>query len=170
MKISHCSFEGEGEQILAILNDAIVNSTALYDYEPRSMENMRQWFADKETQCYPVIGAFDEETGLLAGFATYGSFRSYAANLYTVEHSVYIDSGYRGRGLASTLMTELISQARLQGYHLMVGVIDTENLSSISLHEKFGFSHAGTLSQAGFKFGRWLDLAFYQKILSQPCD
>ncbi|TCK08943.1 GNAT family N-acetyltransferase [Marinobacterium mangrovicola] len=168
MQISDCSFETEGEQILAILNDAIVNSTALYDYEPRTLDNMRDWFASKAENAFPVIGAFDDESGRLMGFATYGSFRGYAANRFTLEHSVYIDSDCRGRGVASRLLMELIKHAGQQGYHLMVGVIDAENLSSIALHEKFGFSHAGTLSQAGFKFGRWLDLAFYQKILTHP--
>ncbi|SEF97675.1 GNAT family N-acetyltransferase [Marinobacterium lutimaris] len=168
MNISYCSFDAEGEQILAILNDAIINSTALYDYEPRSLDDMKQWFASKAENAFPVIGAFDDESGRLMGFATYGSFRGYAANRFTLEHSVYIDSDFRGRGVASRLLIELIKHAGQQGYHLMVGVIDAENLSSIALHEKFGFSHAGTLSQAGFKFGRWLDLAFYQKILTQP--
>ncbi|WP_432695330.1 N-acetyltransferase family protein [Marinobacterium sp. YM272] len=163
MQLATCSFPGEGEQILTILNDAIQNSTALYDYEPRTLDSMAQWFDTKTENDYPVIGAF--ESGRLMGFATYGSFRGFAANRYTVEHSVYIDKAYRGRGLGKILLAELIDAAIQQQYHVMVGAIDATNLASISLHEKLGFTHAGTLKEVGFKFGRWLDLAFYQKLL-----
>lgn len=165
MHIESCSLQAEGEQILAILNEAIKTSTSLYDYEPRTMDNMEQWFDTKVSNNYPVLGAF--ESGRLMGFATYGSFRGFAANRYTLEHSVYIDNAYRGRGLGKLLLTELIEAARQQQYHVMVGAIDAANHVSIALHEKLGFTHAGKIKEAGFKFGRWLDLAFYQKQLDR---
>jgi L-amino acid N-acyltransferase YncA len=65
-------------------------------------------------------------------------------------------------------MKEIIAAAGQQDYHVMVGGIDAENSVSIRLHEAFGFTHCGTVKQAGFKFGRWLDLAFYQLILRTP--
>jgi L-amino acid N-acyltransferase len=167
MEFIHCSLESHGRQILDILNDAIVNSTALYDYKPRTLENMAGWFKAKEAGRYPVIGAIDA-SGELLGFASYGSFRAWPAYKYSVEHSIYIHKDHRGRGLGKTLLLQLIESARGQNYHVMVGGIDVANAASIALHEKLGFVHAGTIKQAGFKFGRWLDLGFYQLILDTP--
>ena len=167
MHLVHCTREQHGGAILRLLNDAIVNSTALYEYRPRSLANMDVWFNGKAEGNYPVLGMQDE-SGALLGFASYGIFRPHPAYKYTVEHSVYVDTAYRRRGVAAALMQALIDAARRQDYHVMVGGIDTGNAASIALHEKLGFTHAGTLRHAGFKFGRWLDLAFYQLILDTP--
>jgi len=116
-----------------------------------------------------VIGAFDEHRRLL-GFATYGTFRNWPAYKYSVEHSVYVREECRGMGIGESLMMNLIEEAKRQNYHTMVGGIDASNLASIALHNKLGFQHAGTIKQAGFKFGRWLDLSFYQLILETPAE
>jgi phosphinothricin acetyltransferase len=155
------------DQILAIFNDAILNSTALYDYKPRTPEMMTGWFEAKRKGSFPVIGATTEGGGLM-GFASYGTFRAWPAYKYTVEHSVYVAAGFRGQGVGKRLLQEVIDAARGQNYHVLVGGIDSQNAVSIHLHERFGFMHAGTIRQAGFKFGRWLDLAFYQLILETP--
>ena len=102
------------------------------------------------------------------GVASYGSFRAWPAYKYSVEHSVYVHKDHRGKGIGIALMQRLIAAAIEQQYHVMVGGIDVSNAGSIALHEKLGFVHAGTIKQAGFKFGRWLDLAFYQLILPTP--
>jgi L-amino acid N-acyltransferase len=65
-------------------------------------------------------------------------------------------------------MQQLITVAQQQNYHTLIGGIDMSNASSIALHEKLGFTHAGTIKQAGFKFGQWLDLGFYQLVLETP--
>jgi phosphinothricin acetyltransferase len=155
------------EAIQDIFNDAIVNSTALYDYVPRSREVMEAWFEAKEKAALPVIGLLDED-GALMGFGSYGPFRPHAAYKYSVEHSVYVETRFRGRGVGRRLLEELIRRARDQDYHMMIGVIDAQNASSIALHEKLGFSACGSIRQAGYKFGRWLDLALYQKVLDTP--
>lgn len=162
-------FERHAEAILAIFNEAIVNSTALYDYKTRTLDSMTPWFADKQAAGQPVIGV-EDAAGALAGFATYGPFRVRPAYKYTVEHSVYVHKDHRGQGLARMLMRELIEAARQRGVHAMVGGIDATNVASIALHEQLGFSHVGTLPQVGFKFGRWLDLAFYQLLLDTPAN
>jgi len=166
MHLAPCSYEETAVQILDILNDAILNTTALYDYTPRSAESMLSWFDIKVANDYPIIGAF--EAGKLVGFASYGSFRSWPAYKYTVEHSVYVHKEHRGKGVGAQLMRALIDDARRQQYHVMVGAIDAANHTSIALHESLGFIQAGILQQAGFKFGRWLDLAFYQLVLETP--
>lgn len=154
-------------EILAIFNDAILNSTALYDYNVRTMDMMNNWYADKIRLNNPIIGAFDSENQLL-GFATYGSFRVRPAYKYTVEHSVYVRADKRGLGLGKLLLQQIIEKAKEQNFHVLVGVIDTLNQVSVKLHENEGFKLIGVMEQVGYKFGKWLDAAFYQIILNTP--
>jgi L-amino acid N-acyltransferase YncA len=169
MQFVDCTNEKHAGEILAIFNDAIVNSTALYDYKPRTPESMVAWFKAKEAGRYPVIGAADSQ-GRLMGFASYGSFRAWPAYKYSIEHSVYVEKSQRRKGVGEALMRRLIAAAMEQQYHCMVGGIDVANAGSIAMHEKLGFTHAGTIRQAGFKFGRWLDLGFWQLLLKTPED
>jgi L-amino acid N-acyltransferase len=168
MKTIPCTYDDHAARILEIFNDAILSSTALYEYKPRTMETMAQWFRNKEAGHFPVIGAMDEATGVLLGFASYGTFRAFPAYKYSVEHSVYVHRDHRGKGLGRALLQSVIEAATAQNMHLLVGGIDAANQASIALHESLGFTHSGTITQAGFKFGRWLDLAFYQRILATP--
>ena len=167
MNLVLCEPGRHSEPILAIFNEAIANSTALYDYKLRSMTDMKSWFDAKLLKGYPVIGV-ETETRELMGFASYGQFRERPAYKYTVEHSIYVDVRFRGRGLGRVLLEAIVAEAQKQDYHVMVGGIDASNITSIRLHEKLGFTHCGTVRQSGFKFGRWLDLAFYQRILATP--
>ena len=166
-RIVECTFTAHAAAILDIFNEAIANSTALYEYRPRSLATMRGWFESKSAGQCPVLGAVDA-SGHLLGFASYGSFRAHPAYKYTVEHSVYVHAQQRRQGVGRRLLAELIERARTQEFHTLVGGIDSDNRASIALHEAFGFVHAGTIRQAGFKFGRWLDLAFYQLLLETP--
>jgi len=167
MQFVSCTAQQHAAAILEIFNEAILNSTALYDYYPRTMDTMANWFRVKQASDYPVIGV-ENEHGVLMGFASYGMFRERPAYKYSVEHSVYVHKDHRAKGLGLALMHELIAAAREQQFHVLVGGVDTSNGASIAMHEKLGFTHAGTIRQAGFKFGRWLDLAFYQLILETP--
>jgi phosphinothricin acetyltransferase len=154
-------------EILDIFNEAILHSTALYDYKIRDMKAMYAWYDDKINNGYPLLGAFDEN-GLLLGFATYGKFRVRAAYKYTVEHSVYVRTDKRGMGIGKKLLREIIKEAEQQNVHVMVGVIDASNAVSMKLHENEGFVLSGVMKEVGFKFGKWLDAAFYQLILKTP--
>jgi L-amino acid N-acyltransferase len=167
MRIVHCEPERHAEAILAIFNDAILHSTALYDYKPRTWEMMAAWFSAKVKGNYPVIG-LENEAGELMGFGSYGTFRAWPAYKYSVEHSVYVEARFRRQGVGRRLLQEIIAAAQGQDYHILMGGIDSSNAASIRLHESLGFVSCGTIRQAGFKFGRWLDLAFYQLILSTP--
>ena len=166
MKIIPCD-NSFSDQILAIFNDAIINSTAIYDYKPRTPQMMTAWFESKAKGNYPIIGAV-AESGDLMGFATYGPFRPHPGYKYTVEHSVYVAGKFRGQGIGKRLLQEIIAAAREQNYHVMIGVIDSQNTVSIGLHRAFGFQLSGTVRQVGFKFGRWLDVEFHQLILETP--
>jgi phosphinothricin acetyltransferase len=167
MRIIECSHAQHAAMILEILNEAIASSTALYDYAPRPFSSMASWFEAKEQGNFPVLGAVDDD-GALAGFASYGVFRAWPAYKYSVEHSVYVHKDRRAAGVGTALLRALIAAATAQQLHVLVGGIDLSNQASLALHEKLGFFHAGTVKHAGFKFGRWLDLAFYQLLLATP--
>ncbi len=169
MHVIQCRPDRHSDAILAIFNDAIVNSTALYDYKPRTKETMAAWFETKAKGKFPVIG-IESDSGELLGFGSYGTFRAFPAYKYTVEHSVYVDGRFRGQGIGKRLLQEVIAAAQKQDYHVLVGVIDTANIVSIRLHESVGFTECGTIRHAGFKFNRWLDIVFYQLILQTPAE
>jgi phosphinothricin acetyltransferase len=163
MTIAPCT-RTQTPEILSIFNDAIVNTTALYEYEPRTPEFMATWFDTKESSQLPILGAFTDD-GTLAGFATYGTFRTLPAYKHTAEHSVYVHPDHRGHGIGRRLLRDLIATARTQDYHVLIGVIDSANAASIALHRAFGFVHSGTLREVGYKFDRWLDVDLYQLTL-----
>lgn len=169
MNFVDCTVDRHAAAILDIFNDAIVHSTALYDYRPRAPESMVGWFEAKARGGFPVIGV-EDDGGSLLGFASYGTFRAWPAYKYSIEHSVYVHKDRRGQGIGAALMRRLIAAAQHQERHVMVGGIDLANAASIALHERLGFTHAGTIRQAGFKFGRWLDLGFWQLLLETPAQ
>ncbi|MCT1905016.1 GNAT family N-acetyltransferase [Oceanobacillus sojae] len=152
--------------ILDIYNDAILHTTAVYTYKPQTLANRQEWYKQKMDAGYPIL--VSEQNGKVAGFATFGPFRVWPAYKYSIEHSVYVDKEYRKKGIASSLMKEIIAVAREREYKTMVAGVDAANEKSIAMHKKFGFVHAGTIKNAGFKFNQWRDLAFYQLELNGP--
>jgi phosphinothricin acetyltransferase len=102
------------------------------------------------------------------GFASYGQFRERPAYKYTVEHSVYVETRFRRQGVGRRLLDDIIEAAIAHELHVLIGGIDAANTASLALHEQRGFTSCGTIRHAGFKFGRWLDLAFYELILPTP--
>src|SRR5438094_3607191 len=149
---------GDLEAILAIYNDAVLHTTATYDYEPRTIEAQQQWLETKRAANFPVLVGL--EKGAVAGFASYGAFRPWAAYLYTVENSIYVAPEQRGRGVGTAILGRLIDIARSRGLHAIVAGIDATNEASLKLHAKFGFERVAHFRQVGWKFERWLDLMF----------
>lgn len=155
-----CAKKEDLNAILAIYNDAIINTTAVYTYEPQTIDERIAWFETKQRNHEPIF--VFEENGSVLGFATFGSFRPWPAYQYTIEHSIYVDASARGKGIASQLLQHLIVEAKAKGYRTLVAGIDASNEASIKLHQKFNFKHTGTLTNVGYKFDYWLDLAFYE--------
>lgn len=149
--------------ILEIMNHAILHTTALYDYTPRTTEYVKGWFDSKQRESMPVI--VYEQDGKAVGFGTYGIFRPREAYKFTIEHSVYVAEAFQGRGFGKKLLQELIELATRQGFHTMIAGIDASNTGSIELHRQFGFVEAGLIREAGYKFDQWLDLLFMQRML-----
>jgi L-amino acid N-acyltransferase len=166
MRIIACDRSRSGA-VLAILNEAIENSTALYDYRARTPAMMDAWYDAKEKARYPVIGVIDDAEELL-GFGSYGPFRAWPAYKYSVEHSLYVERAHRGQGIGRLLLAELIAAATRQDYHTLIGGIDAQNAASIALHRRLGFEPCGHIRHAGFKFNRWLDLTLHQLLLKTP--
>ena len=155
--------ENDLTQILDIYNDAILNTTAVYDYEPHTLEMRRQWLETKQQQGFPVFIA--EENGEVLGFSSIGPFRAWAAYQYSVENSIYVKDGQRGKGIGKLLMQPLIDAAKELKMHAIVAGIDAENEGSIELHKKFGFVEVAHFKEVGYKFDKWMDLKFLELIV-----
>lgn len=153
-----------------IYNDAVENSTAIWNDCKVDSDNRRVWLADRARAGYPVLVAIDSDNKVL-GYASFGDWRAWDGYRHTVEHSVYVRADKRGNGIGKLLLMALIDRARRIGKHVMVAGIEAENLASIRLHERLGFELAGTLKEVGAKFGTWLDLTFLQlKLDSRLAD
>ncbi len=155
-------------QMLDIYNDVILNTTAVYSYQPHTLEMRYAWFDERVRSHFPVFVA--EENGIITGFSSYGAFRAWPAYKYTVENSVYVHSGHRGKGIAKLLLQPLIAAAKANNIHTMVAGIDASNAASIRLHEQFGFTEVAHFKQVGYKFGKWLDLKFLELLFETPLE
>lgn len=154
--------------IMAIYNDAVRNTTAIWNEKQVDLANRAAWLAERRAAGYPVlIASRDDE---IVGYASFGDWRAFDGYRHTVEHSVYIRTDQRGGGIGRALMLALIERARDLQKHVMVAGIEAGNTASIRLHEKLGFEQTGFLPQVGTKFGKWLDLAFLQLMLDDRND
>jgi L-amino acid N-acyltransferase YncA len=155
--------EADCTSMLAIYNEIVAVSTAIFSDTPRTEEQQYYWFEDRVSQRLPVLVATDEQG--VVGFSSYGPFRSWPGYRHTVENSVYVAARARKRGVGSLLLRALIERAVAAQLHTMIAGIDGENFGSMRLHEKLGFTRVAELKQVGRKFDRWLDLTFYQRML-----
>lgn len=150
-------------QILAIYNEVIAHSAAVWFDDPLTLENRTEWFNSRKAQNYPILAKIID--GEVAGFATFADFRPYFGYRFSVEHTVHVRADHRGAGVGRPLMEALFPIARQMGKHLMIGAIDGGNEGSIRFHEKLGFAVTGRMPEVGYKFGGWRELVFMQKVL-----
>ncbi|WP_103733890.1 GNAT family N-acetyltransferase [Pseudomonas sp. GZJR-8] len=151
-----------------IYNDAVLNTTAIWNEQPVDLANRQAWFSARQAQQYPILVAVENDE--VTGYASFGDWRPFEGFRYSVEHSVYVRNDQRGKGLGSLLMQALIERARSCGKHVMVAAIESGNLASVHLHERLGFITTGHMPQVGIKFGRWLDLTFMQLTLNPGAE
>jgi L-amino acid N-acyltransferase YncA len=145
--------------VLAIYNHEVLHSTATYQYTLRTLAEQEDGFAARSTPPYAFLVACDP-AGTVLGFASYGLYRPREGWRFACEHSVYVHKDHRGRGIARMLMAPLMQRARAGGLQTMVGVVDASNTASVKLHESLGFALMGIHERGGYKFDRWLDVAF----------
>ncbi len=162
MIIAPCT-EHDLPELLGIYNDVIATTTAVYTDAPATLADRKAWLASREAQGYPVLVAKDASG--VAGFASFGDFRAWPGYRYSVEHSIHVRSGCRGKGVGTALMSPLLAEAGRIGKHVMIAGVDAANEGSLRFHERLGFTRVGTFRQVGWKFDRWLDLVFLQRIL-----
>lgn len=155
--------DGDLGGVLAIYNDVLASSTAIYTETPVTLDDRRQWWQARVAQGYPVLVAI--EGSEVVGFASFGDFRAWPGYRFTVEHSVHVRGDRRGHGIGTALMQPLLTQASALGKHVMIAGVDASNDASLRFHERLGFVRAAHLREVGFKFGRWLDLVFLQRWL-----
>lgn len=152
------------QAILDIYNEAVLNTTASYDYEPRTLEHRTAWFEDHQRQEFPIFVAVDS-AGQVVGWSALNPFHSRIGYQFTTENSIYIAASHRGQGIGKLLMPPLIEGARKRGLHAIIAAIDASNEASIRLHARFGFEKVAHLKQVGFKFGRWLDVVYMELLV-----
>jgi phosphinothricin acetyltransferase len=150
--------------ILEIYNEAVLNTTASYDYEPRTLDHRVAWFEDHVRNNLPVFVAVND-AGRVVGWSALNRYRDRKGYQFTTENSVYVAADLRGRGIGKSLLRLLIEFARQHGVHAILAGIDAENQASIRLHASFGFAQVAHFKQIGFKFGRWLDVVYMELLL-----
>ena len=153
--------------IVAIYNEVIATSTAVYALAPVTLAERTAWFEGRRAHGYPVLVAADGEDVL--GFSSFGDWRgAWPGYRYTVEHSVHVGANRRGQGIGRQLVAALFPLAARMSKHVMVGGIDADNAASIRFHQRLGFVPVAHFKEVGHKFGRWLDLVFMQRFLDSP--
>jgi L-amino acid N-acyltransferase YncA len=150
--------------ILEIYNDAVLKTTASYDYEPRTLEHRTTWFEDRTREQYPIFVA-ENEAGQVVGWSALNPFHTRMGYRFTAENSVYVAASERGKGIGKLLMEPLITGAKKRGLHAIIAVIDAENEPSIRLHAHFGFEKVGLFKEVGYKFDRWLNVVYMERIV-----
>jgi phosphinothricin acetyltransferase len=156
--------EDDLERITEIYNYYVLNNHATFDVEPRTPEKSLAWFSHYSSNGpYRLLIADDD--GTVCGFASSSPFRERAAYATSVETSVYCDPAFVGRGVGSALYGRLFDEIAGEDLHRAYGGIALPNAASIRLHERFGFTKIGEYHEVGRKFGRFWDVAWYEKPL-----
>ena len=155
------------EADLAAINDIynyyVLHSTATYQIDPATAQERRAWFSAHGAK-HPIT-VIEYAGGPVAGWASLSPFHSRAAFARTVENSVYVDCARQRQGLGKILLADSIDRARALKHHTIIAAIDSAQAGSLALHQLMGFTEAGHLKEAGFKFGRWLDVVYLQLML-----
>ena len=149
--------------ITDIYNEVINNSDAIYREVSVPISERIEWFEAKVKDGYPVLVAVEADE--IVGYGVYGNFRFGEGYNQTVEHSVHVHSGKRGRGIGKAILAELINIATAENRHVMVAAIDSKNSGSISLHAQFGFIESARMPEVAKKNGQALTLVLMQKNL-----
>ena len=155
------------DEIHRIYNHAILTTTATWDEEPWPMERRRAWWAEHQAPGpeQPVLVA--EADGDVVGFAYLTLMSQKSGWRFTRENTIYIDETWRRKGVGRVLLGALLDEAGRLGLRLVVASITSDNEASIALHAQFGFEVVGTLTDAGWKFGRRHSTTYMQRLIAE---
>ena len=154
---------GDIEAICAIHNQGIVDRIATLDATLRAPEDTRAWLAERGPR-HPVIVA--EVDGTVVGWASLNRFNARPAYDHVADFSVYIERGWRGKGIGRTLLDRVIDMARSLGFHKLVLTAMTHNAAGLALYSRAGFTRVGVYHEQGQLDGKWVDVVIMEKILA----
>jgi phosphinothricin acetyltransferase len=157
------SLEADVVAIQEIYAHHVLHGTASFELTPPTLDDMRQRRADVVAKNLPYLVA--EQNGVVVGYAYVTLYRPRPAYRFTVEDSVYVREGLAGQGIGSLLLAEIIKICTAKGYRQLMAVVGDSNPPSVILHERHGFTLAGTFKSVGYKFGAWRDTAMLQRSL-----
>jgi len=155
--------EADVRAITDIYNYEILHGIATFDIEPKTLEDRLLWF--RETQQPPHCVIVADDGTAVAGWGCLHPFHTRAAYRFTTEDSVYIHYDRRGEGIGKLILARLIELAREGGFHTIMAGMSEGNEASVRLHQRFGFELVGVQRQVGYKFERWVDVTWMQKML-----
>jgi phosphinothricin acetyltransferase len=150
--------------ITKIYNEAILNTVATFDTNPKTIEDQKIWFKTHGEK-YPIIVA--ELNDEIVGWSALSKYSTRCAYSNTSEISLYVKEKFRNQGIGKKLIKAIIERGNLAGLHVVLARIVDGNDHSIYLHESVGFEHVGILKEVGYKFGRVLDIYLMQKIYNK---
>ncbi|HEV8543541.1 MAG TPA: GNAT family N-acetyltransferase [Verrucomicrobiae bacterium] len=153
--------------ILEIYNDAVLTTTATYDYEPRTLEQRQSWFDEHQRIDFPIFVAVNGIQRIV-GWSALNRYHDRMGYRFTTENSIYIAADFRGQGIGKKLLAPLIDSAKRLGLRAIIAAIDGENEASVRLHAGFGFESVGHFKKVGYKFNRWLDVVYMELLLPEP--
>jgi len=162
MKIREASRE-DAARIAEIYNHYVANTVVTFEEESVSPEEMRRRMDDVFASSLPWLVA--EVDGVIAGYAYATKWKTRAAYRYSVETTFYVADGMSKTGLGTGLYTELFRQLKERGIHAAIGGIALPNAASVALHDRFGMRKVAHFEEVGFKFGRWVDVGYWQRTL-----
>ena len=157
------SLESDVAEIQAIYAHHVLHGTASFELTPPTLDDMRQRRADVVAKNLPYLVA--KQNGQVVGYAYVTLYRPRPAYRFTVEDSVYVREGLAGQGIGSLLLSEIIKICTAKGYRQLMAVGGDASPPSVSLHQRHGFTLAGTFKSVGYKFGAWRDTAMLQRPL-----
>ncbi len=149
------------KEITEVYNEAILETVATFDTEPKTMEEQEIWFTQHGPR-NPIVVA--EQDGLVIGWASLSKWSDRCAYADTAEVSLYVRKSFRGKGIGRKLFKAILDSGRRAGLHTVIARIAEGNEISVHLHEAMGFVHVGVMKEVGRKFGRRLDVHVMQLI------
>ena len=153
--------ENDIQAITEIYNDAILNTTATFDTEPKTAEQRLEWFHTHDEK-HPVLAG--EINNQVIGWASLSKWSDRCAYDSTAEVSVYVHKDFRDQGIGKRLLELLTLEGEERGLHTLISRITEGNEKSIYLHERLGFEHIGVMKEVGKKFGKYLSVYMLQKV------
>ncbi len=150
----------DADAVARIYNHYITDTIVTFEEEPVSATTMAERFVETEAAELPWLVA--ERDGAVLGYAHASKWKGRCAYRFTAEVTVYLDPAHGGQGLGSALYGALFPLLKARGFHSVLGGIALPNAASVALHEKFGMTQVAQLKEVGFKFGKWIDVGYWQ--------